>query len=149
MSKVFIKNKKALQNFHILESLEAGIELTGMEVKSIRAGRVELSQSFARVVDGEAFMINVHIPPYNNAPAKDYNPDRNRRLLLHKSQIQTLVGTLSRAGTTLVIVSLYDKNNMIKAQLGIARSKRQIDKKRLLKLKDETRDLEREIRDKQ
>lgn len=148
MSKVNVKNKKALHEYFILESLEAGIKLSGMEVKSIRSGRVDLGQSFVRVLNGEAFLINANIPPYNNAPVKDYNPTRSRKLLLHKSQIRTLIGHTSRSGVTLVPLSIYEKNNLLKVQIALARSKQRYDKRKTLKEKDIQRDLERQLRDK-
>lgn len=141
-------NKKALHNYHILESLEAGIKLLGPEVKSIRAGRVEMGQSFAKIINGEVYLVNVNIPAYQNAPLKNYDPARTRKLLLHKDQIQSLIGKLSSSKTTLVPVSIYEKNNMFKVQLGLAKSKKEFDKRRVLKEKDHLRRIEQEIRGK-
>lgn len=144
-----IVNKKALHNYHILESLEAGIELLGHEVKSVRAGRIELGQAFARIVNREAYLINAHIPPYQNASIKDYDPGRTRKLLLHKSQINSLIGKLSAKGATLVPVSVYDKRNLIKVELGVAKSKKEFDKRKLLKERDHQRRVEQELRGKE
>lgn len=151
-----ILNKKALHNYHILESLEAGIELFGAEVKSVRLGRVDLGQSFARIFNGQIYLINVQIFPYQNKGDQNYHlrsdrshPTRNRKLLLHKSQIQTLAGKLSLGRLTLVPVSFYEKNNLIKVQLSLAKSKKEIDKKRALKEKDHIRRLEQELRGKE
>lgn len=143
-----ILNKRALHEYHILESFEAGIALYGMEVKSIRSGRIELGQSFARILNGEVFLINAHIPPYQNAPVKNYDPDRTRRLLLHRNQIQSLVGKLASSKTTLVPVAIYDKNNLIKVQLGLAKSKKEFDHRKAIKEKDHQRRIEQELRGK-
>ena len=143
-----IVNKKALHDYFILESFEAGIELLGHEVKSIRAGRVDLGQSFARILNGQVYLINVNIPRYQNAPIKDYNPQRNRRLLLHKDQIQNLIGKISPKGATLIPVSIYDKHNLIKVQLGLAKSKKEFDKRKVIKERDHQRRIEQELRGK-
>lgn len=144
-----IINKKALHNYHILESLEAGIELSGAEVKSIRGGRIELGQSFARIVNEEVFLINAHIPPPNGVPSKDYNPTRTRRLLLHKNEIESLIGKLSGVKAVLIPVSIYEKNNFIKVQLGLGRFKKEFDKRKLIKERDHQRRIEQEIRGKE
>lgn len=143
-----IVNKKALHEYHILESLEAGIQLYGSEVKSIREGRVDLGQSFARIINTEAFLVNANIPRYQNAPIKDYDPQRTRRLLLHKSQIQSLMGKL-QAKVTLVPVAIYEKNNLIKVQLGLAKSKKEFDKRKIIKERDHKRRVEQELRGKE
>lgn len=144
-----IVNKKALHEYHILESLEAGIELLGLEVKSIRSGRVDLGQSFARVVGDEVYLFNVHIPPYQHAQLRNYDPARSRKLLLHKKQIQSLIGKLSAKGTTLVPVALYDKHNLIKVELGLGKSKKEFDKRRIIKERDHLRRVEQELRGKE
>ncbi|MFH0937077.1 MAG: SsrA-binding protein SmpB [Candidatus Daviesbacteria bacterium] len=144
-----IVNKKALHNYHILESVEAGIKLLGSEVKSIRSGRIELGQSFARILNGEVYLINAHIPAYQNAPIKDYDPARSRKLLLHKNQVQSLIGKLSGQKVTLVPVSIYEKHNLIKVQLGLARSKKEFDKRKLIKERDHLRRIEQELRGKE
>lgn len=144
-----VLNKKSLHNYFILESLEAGIELLGSEVKSIREGRVDLGQSFGKILNGEVYLINVNIPAYHNAPIKDYNPTRQRRLLLHKHQIQSLIGQVSSKSAVLIPVSMYEKNNMIKVQLGLGKSKREVDKRRVVKERDHQRRLEQELRGKE
>lgn len=143
-----IVNKKALHEYHILESLEAGIQLYGSEVKSIRAGRIDLGESHARILGEEAYLVNANIPRYQNAPIKDYDPQRTRRLLLHKSQIQSLMGKL-QAKVTLVPVAVYEKNNLIKVQLGLAKSKKEFDKRKLIKERDHQRRVEQELRGKE
>ena len=144
-----IVNKKALHNYHILESLEAGIKLLGSEVKSIRDGRVDLGQSYAKIIGGEAFLVNASIPLYKNSSVKNYEPTRTRKLLLHEHQIRSIIGKLSAAKITLVPVSLYEKHNLIKVQLGLAKSKREIDKRRVIKERDHQRRIEQELRGKE
>lgn len=144
-----IVNKKALHNYYILESLEAGIKLLGHEVKSLRTGRVDLGQGFARVLNGEVYLININIPPYQNASIKNYDPQRSRKLLLHKDQIQSLIGKSSAKGLVLIPVSIYEKNNMFKVQLGLAKSKKEFDKRRVIKEKDHQRRIEQELRGKE
>lgn len=144
-----IINKKALHNYHILESMEAGVQLTGPEVKSIRAGRIDLGQSHAKILNGEVYLINMNVPAYQNAPIKDYDPVRTRKLLLHHDQIQSLIGKLSGKGVVLIPVSIYEKNNMVKVQLGLGKAKKEFDKRRVLKERDHLRRIEQEIRGKE
>jgi len=139
-------NKKALHNYHILERIEAGIKLFGHEVKSIRAGRVELGQSHARILNGEVFLINAHIPAYQNAPIKDYDANRTRKLLLHKNQIQNLFGKLSGQKAALIPVSIYTERNLIKVELGLGKSKKEFDKRKVIKARDHQRRIEQELK---
>src|SRR3989344_6357921 len=120
-----IINKKALHNYHILERLEAGIVLSGSEVKSIRGGRLDLGESHIRVLNGEAFLINANIPRYNQTSQKEYDAQRSRKLLLHKDQINSLIGKVSGKSTTLVPISIYEKNNKFKVEVGLAKSKKE------------------------
>ncbi|MDD2822575.1 MAG: SsrA-binding protein SmpB [Candidatus Daviesbacteria bacterium] len=143
-----IVNKKGLHNYHILESLEAGIQLTGPEVKSIRAGRVDMGQSHAKIINGEVSLINMNIPAYQNAPIKNYDPIKSRKLLLHRDQITSLIGKLSGKGVALVPVSIYEKNNMIKVELGLGKSKKEFDKRRIIKERDQLRKIEQDLRGK-
>lgn len=142
-------NKKALHEYSILESLEAGIQLLGSEVKSIRLGRVDLGQSFAKIINQEAYLINANIPRYHNAGEKSYDPQRSRKLLLHRDQIASLIGKLAQKGATLVPVALYEKHNLIKVQLGIAKSKKEFDKRKLIKERDHQRRIQQELRGKE
>lgn len=139
-----IVNKKALHEYFILESFEAGVKLYGSEVKSIRSGRIDLGQSHARIINGEVFLVNANIPRYQNAPIKNYDPGRTRKLLLHKSQIDSLVGKLS-GKVTLVPVSIYEKHNLIKVQLGLVKSKKEFDKRKIVKERDHQRRIEQEL----
>lgn len=141
-------NKKALHNYHIIESLEAGIVLSGGEVKSIRGGRVDLGEAHVRILNGEAMLINVNIPMYQSPPL-NYDPQRSRKLLLHKSQINSLIGKISKGGITLVPVSLYEKNNRFKVEVGLAKSKKEFDKRKVIKERDNIRRDEQELRGKE
>ena len=144
-----ILNKKALHNYHILERLEAGIVLSGAEVKSIRSGRIDLGEAYVRVLNGEAFLINANIPRYNHASEKEYDATHSRKLLLHKDQINSLIGKTSGKSTTLVPVSIYEKNNKFKVEIGLARSKKEFDKRKILKERDHIRRVEQELRGKE
>lgn len=144
-----IVNRNALRNYHILERIEAGIKLTGAEVKSIRNGRVNLSQSFAKIQNEEVHLINAHIPPYQSGIVKNYDPARSRKLLLHKDQIKSLIGKLSAGKMALVPVAIYEKNNLFKVELGLAKSKREFDKRRAAKERDHIRRVEQELRGKE
>lgn len=144
MYNTFMKllNKKARFNYQIIDSFEAGIVLTGQEVKSLRLGRGDLSDSFARVQNGEVYLKNAFIPPYQNAVIKDYDPKRERKLLLHRDQIRNLVGSTNH----LIPLSIYEKNNMFKVELGVAVSKKQFDKRKVIKARDEARKIEQDLR---
>lgn len=144
-----IINKKALHNYHILEHIEAGIVLSGAEVKSIRAGRIDLGESHVRVLNGEAFLINANIPKFAQAGDKEYDAQKSRKLLLHRGQIDSLIGKTSGKGTTLVPVSMYEKNNRFKVEIGLAKSKKEFDHRKILKEKDHRRRVEQELRGKE
>ena len=144
-----IVNKRALHDYFIIESIEAGIELLGVEVKSIRTGRVELGQSAVKFLGNEIFLVNAHIPAYLNSPVKNYNPSRSRRLLLRRSQIENLIGKSSVSKRSLVPVSIYDKNNLIKVEIGLARSKKEFDHRKVIKERDNLRRVEQELRGKE
>ncbi len=137
-----IYNKKAKFNYHIIENLEAGVVLFGQEVKSLRLGRGDLSGSFAKVQDGEVYLKNAFIPPYQNADIRDYDPKRDRKLLLHRDQIRKLVGSSNQ----IIPLSIYEKKNMFKVDLGIGTSKKKFDKRRAIKAKDQERRIEQELR---
>lgn len=144
-----IVNKKALHNYHILERIEAGISLLGGEVKSIRAGRIELGESHIRILNGEAFLINAHIPKYSQASDKEYDAAKSRKLLLHKHQIASLIGQTSGSKNTLVPISIYEKNNRFKVEVGLGKSKKEFDKRKIIKEKDHNRRVEQELRGKE
>lgn len=144
-----ILNKKALHNYHILEHLEAGIVLTGSEVKSIRAGRIDLGESHIRVLNGEAYLINANIPRYAQTSDQEYDAQKSRKLLLHKTQIDSLLGKTSGTKNTLVPISIYEKNNKFKVEIGLAKSKKEFDKRKIVKEKDHIRRVEQELRGKE
>lgn len=142
-------NKKALHKYHILESIEAGIMLSGSEVKSIRAGRVDLGEAYVRILNGEAYLLNANIARYAQSADTAYNATRSRKLLLHSSQIQTLIGKTSGTNVTLVPVAIYEKNNRFKVEVGLAKSKQEFDKRRVVKERDHNRRIEQELRGKE
>ncbi|OGE37850.1 SsrA-binding protein [Candidatus Daviesbacteria bacterium RIFCSPLOWO2_01_FULL_39_12] len=142
-------NKKALYNYHILEKIEAGIVLSGAEVKSIRAGRIDLGESYVRILNGEAYLVNANIPKFQQSGEKDYDATKSRKLLLHKDQIDSLLGKVSGKATTLVPVAIYEKNNRFKVEVGLAKSKKEFDKRKILKERDHARRVEQELRGKE
>lgn len=120
--------------------------MSGFEVKSIRAGRVDLTNSFGRIVNGQVFLKNVYIHPYQDQKVADYNPYQDRKLLLHKKQIAQLSQKLAKAGMNLVPLSIYEKRNLFKVELGLGQSKKKYDHRRAIKERDEARKIEQEIR---
>jgi SsrA-binding protein len=143
----FAKNKKAFHDFTIEETYEAGIALTGPEVKSIREGRANLKESYARVRDGEVFLIGAHISPYENATHRDQHPTRDRKLLLHRKEIDRLIGKTLTEGNTLVPLKLYSKNGNVKLQIGVASRKREYDKRRDIARKTAEREMQRAVKE--
>ena len=143
----FARNKKALHDFNIEETYEAGISLTGPEVKSIREGRANLKESYARVRDGEVFLIGMHVSPYENATQRDQRPTRDRKLLLHRKEIDRLVGKTLTEGNTLVPLKLYSKNGNVKLQIGVASRKREYDKRRDIARKTAEREMQRAVKE--
>lgn len=141
-----IVNKKAHFNYQILETLEAGIVLSGAEVKSIRSGRVDLSESFAKIQNGQVFAKNIYINPYLGVRVDTYNPRKDRKLLLHKKQIEMLNGKMSKGGMALIPLSLYFTRNLVKVELGLGQSKKKFDKRKTIKERDELRQLEHDIK---
>lgn len=135
-------NKRAYFDYDILETLEAGIELKGFEVKSVKSGRINLAGSYVVIKDGGAWLLNADIPAYQpeNAP-ENYDPQRSRRLLLKKSEIKNLIGRAQEKGLTLLGLKVYTKRQKIKLEIGLAKSRKKKDKRELLK----KRDIEREI----
>jgi SsrA-binding protein len=143
----FTRNKKALHDFNIEETYEAGISLTGPEVKSVREGRANLKESYARVRDGEVFLIGAHISPYENATHRDQRPTRDRKLLLHRKEIDRLIGKTLTEGNTLVPLKLYSKNGNVKLQIGVASRKREYDKRRDIARKTAEREMQRAVKE--
>lgn len=145
--KVVADNRKARFQYEILDTYEAGIELLGTEVKSIRAGRVNLRDGFASVRDGEVWLQNVHISPSKNtSQVFNHDPRRNRKLLLHRDEIARLIGKTEQKGLTLVPLKLYLKRGWIKVSIGLARGKKLHDKRESLKRKQQQREVERALK---
>lgn len=144
-----IHNRKASFNYEFLEKLEAGIELLGFEVKSIKTGHGSLEGAYVIVRGDEAFLVNATIPPYqmNNTPPS-YNPMRPRRLLFTKREIASLIGTERQKQLTIVPISMYNKGNLVKLELAIARGKKKYDKRETIKKREADRDVQRTMRNK-
>ena len=141
--KIVQKNRKAWFNYEILEKVEAGIVLTGSEVKSIRAGHVSIHESYARITKEEPWVVNMDIAPYAQAGPFNHEPKRKRKLLLKKTEIRRLIGKTAERGLTLVPLTLYFKDGFAKLEIGLARGKRQFDKRDAIKKRDVSRDLRR------
>ena len=146
-NRVFAQNKKALHDFNIEETYEAGIQLTGPEVKSIREGRANLKESYARVRDGEVFLVGAHVSPYENATHREQLPTRDRKLLLHRREIARLTGKSQEDGKTLIPLRLYQKNGNVKLELAVASRKKQYDKRREIAKKTAEREIERAMKE--
>ncbi len=127
--KLIAANRKAFHEYHILETLEAGIILTGTEVKAIREGRLNLKDSYALVREGEAYLVNCHISPYSHGNRENHDPTRTRKLLLHAVEIRKLIGKTREKGLTLVPLRVYLKRGRVKFELGVARGKKLYDKR--------------------
>lgn len=140
------RNKKAYYQYNILEELEAGIKLKGLEVKSLREHRADIKHSFARVEDGEVFLINAHIPLYGKSSDKDYDPKRRRKLLLNKKQIKRLDRKTEKKGVTLVPLRIYFKRGWAKVRLAVGEGKTKKDKRETLKKKTINREIDREMK---
>ena len=140
--KLIADNRKAFHDFHILDTYEAGLALLGTEVKAIREGRVNLRDSYARAEAGEIWAYNIHISPYTHRGYADHEPTRRRKLLLHREEIRKLVGKTTERGMTLVPTKLYFKNGRIKIAIGLAKGKKEHDKRETIR----RREAERETR---
>lgn len=143
--KIIATNKKAYHDYFIEETFEAGIELVGSEVKSIRMGAVNLKDSFATVKNGELILTNAHISPYEKGSYFNPEPRRDRRLLMHKKEIIRLKSKVEQKGYTLVVTKIYFKNALVKAEVALARGKELFDKRRSLKEKQQERDIRRAL----
>jgi len=145
-SPVVIENRKAFHDYHIEERFEAGIELTGTEVKSIRSGRANLGDSYAAVDQGELFLYNLHISPYDQGNRFNHDPVRTRRLLMHKHEILRLYGTVRQDGLTLVPLKLYFKRGRVKVEIGLAKGKKNYDKRDTESKRQSQRDIDRRLK---
>jgi len=141
--KVVCTNRKARYLYEIEEIYEAGIALTGPEVKSLRAGKGTLGDAYGMIRDNEAFLFNAHISPYSHADTRAYDPNRTRRLLLHKEEIRRLLGKTRERGLTLVPLQIYFKNGRAKVELGLGRGKKLYDKRETIKRRESDREMAR------
>lgn len=146
-TKTIAQNKKAYHEYFVIESLEAGIELCGTEVKSLRAGRINLKDSWCSVDGGEIFVNGMHISPYEQGNIFNRDPMRVRRLLLHKREIMRLFGQVKQGGLTLIPLSLYFKGSKVKLQLGLCKGKKLYDKRADIAKKDAKRTMERALKE--
>jgi len=147
--KTVAQNKKAYHDYFVEETFETGIVLQGTEIKSIRAGRVNLKDSYARVQNGEVFLYGMHVSPYEQGNRYNHDPLRERKLLLHRREINKLIGETKETGYALVPLKIYLKNGYAKVLLGLARGKKNYDKREDLKKKEAKREIERAFRDRQ
>ena len=145
MSEDIINNRKVLREYHILDRFEAGIALRGTEIKSIRAGHANLNDAFARIDNGEAFLLNADIQPYERASYGQHTPKRERKLLLHKQEIDKLYGLAAVKGHALVALRMYWKNGKVKIEIGVGKGKVAHDKRQDLKERATRRETDREI----
>jgi SsrA-binding protein len=145
--KAIATNRRARFEFEILDRFEAGIQLVGPEVKSLRAGKANLSDAYATIRRGEVWLLNLHISPYDPASRENPKPRRERKLLLHRREIAKLDGKVKESGLTLVPLSIYFKDGRAKVELALARGKRRHDKRETIKKRETDRDLRRVMRD--
>ena len=147
--KIVSTNKKARHDYFIEETYEAGIALVGTEVKSIRQGKINIKDGYAQVENGEVFLYNVHISPYEQGNIFNRDPLRARKLLLHKNEIRKLIGYVQQKGYTLIPLSFYLKDGLVKVELGVGIGKRKYDKREVIAKRDAERRIEREFRERQ
>ncbi|MGG6832296.1 UNVERIFIED_CONTAM: SsrA-binding protein SmpB [Streptococcus canis] len=137
------QNKKARHDYHIVETIEAGIVLTGTEIKSVRAARIQLKDGFAQIKNGEAWLVNVHIAPFEQGNIWNTNPERTRKLLLKKREITHLANELKGSGMTLVPLKVYLKDGFAKVLVGLVKGKHDYDKRESIKRREQDRDIKR------
>ena len=140
-----VDNRRARHEFHILESMEAGIALTGTEIKSIRQGGISLNEAYARMRDGEMWLLGMHVPPYKQGSFSNVDPNRPRKLLLHKEQIARLASRAAEKGLTLVPLRLYFTRGKVKIEIGLAKGKKLWDKREATAKRDVERELARHV----
>ena len=144
--KLLANNKKAYHDYFIEEKYEAGLSLLGSEVKSIKKGKVSIKESFISDIKGEMFIYGMHVTPYSQAYDKDIDPTRTRRLLLHKKEINKLIGKKTQAGYTVVPLKIYERDGLVKLELALAKGKKQYDKRETIKAKDDKRKMDRALK---
>ena len=146
-NRIVATNRKARHNYSILDTFEAGIQLVGTEVKSLRDGQASLADAFATVDDGEIWLRNLHIPEYHHGSWTNHPPRRNRKLLLHRKEIDNLIGKIRDGNLTLVPLSLYFSDGKVKVELGVARGKEGVDKRHAMAERDARRQMDRELKE--
>ncbi len=144
--KIIARNRRATHDYHIEDVIEAGLVLTGTEVKSLRAGRASLADGFGQISDSEIWLHGVHIPQYTHGNWTNHEPRRTRKLLLHRKEIDRLASTTAEKGLTLIPLSLYFKDGKVKVELALARGKRTYDKRHDLAARDAAREVDRALR---
>jgi SsrA-binding protein len=144
--KVVASNRRARRNYAVVDTFEAGLVLLGSEVKSLRAGRMELKDSYATIERGEAFLVGAHISPYDFAREGGHDPERARKLLLHRKEIDRIAGQVAEKGLTLVPLQVYFKDGKAKVELALARGKTTVDKRQTLREREHAREMERATR---
>jgi len=144
--KLICQNRKAFHDYHIEETVEAGISLLGTEVKSLREGKANLKDSYVLVKGGELFLLNCHISPYSHGNIMNHEPLRTRKLLLHKKQISSLTGTATAKGYTLIPLKLYFKDSFVKVEIGLAKGKRLYEKREAIKEREAKREIEKTMK---
>ncbi|HEQ4590160.1 TPA: SsrA-binding protein SmpB [Streptococcus pyogenes] len=143
---ILAQNKKARHDYHIVETVEAGIVLTGTEIKSVRAARIQLKDGFAQIKNGEAWLVNVHIAPFEQGNIWNADPERTRKLLLKKREITYLANELKGSGMTLVPLKVYLKDGFAKVLIGLAKGKHEYDKRETIKRRDQERDIKKQMK---
>ncbi len=146
-TKTVARNRRAFHEYAIDEKFECGIELAGSEVKSIRAGNIAFGDSYGRIRDGQLWLVGLRISPYDQASIFNHDPDRERRLLMHKDEVRRMRRRVEERGYTLIPLQIYFKRGLVKIELGIGKGKRQYDKRQTIKQRDQRREAERETRD--
>ena len=144
--KVVASNRKARHDFDVIDTIEAGLQLVGSEVKSLRAGSVQIKDGFVLIRDGEAWLENVHIAPYQFAREGGHEPERRRKLLMKRREIDRLAGTIAEKGLTLVPLSLYFTKGLAKVELGLVIGRRNYDKRQAIRQREEKREMDRAAR---
>ena len=147
IGKVLASNRKAYHDYHIDETHEAGVVLTGTEIKSVRAGSVNLRDSYAQVRNGEMWLMNVHIAPYEPASRQNVDPYRDRKMLMHRKEIMRLFGRAQEKGLTLIPLRLYLKKNKAKVEIGLARGKKEYDKREAIAKRESAREIDRAVKE--
>jgi SsrA-binding protein len=145
--KQYANNRKAFHDYHILETLEAGLVLTGTEAKSVRAGRISIREAYVRIERGEAWLVGAHIAHYEAGNRYNHEPTRLRKLLLHRDQLGHLVGKLKEGGVTIVPLRVYDRHGYVKVEVGLARGKKLWDKRQTIAKREANREIDRTVKE--